>query len=313
VHIEYPTDNIYGLRNGVSSIMRSFNLVVNSISWRVRQSAIRSVVFLLAACMSASCDACGFPNFVKITPDSRYIIYQDAWYPKAYVYDTASKAKIVYDGHFTCMDAAASRVILRGPVADGLMPCWIVEFGPDGPTRTSLPPVPMGDCRDGRIIIDDDERGFIAALMEYKWSTEPLRAMRLDSGAEQWVDLPAVPQPAEGGWQHDEPYRDRHTRHLYTHTPSWPLIHDDLDSHKGVDVESFYENDKLGYKLTSPDGSYFVTIIDPRDIWRRMWLTDVATGERTMLLDKNNAGQELFMRIAGFPGGLLLTLFGVSF
>jgi len=288
-------------------------MATNPTPWRFRQLWIKLALLSLVAAMPAGCDACGFPSFVKITPDSRYIVYQDAWYPKAYIYDTGTKEKTVYDGHFACMDAAVSRVILRGPVADGLMPCWVVEFGDEGPTRTPLPAVPMGDCRDGRIIIDDDEEGFIAALMEYTWSREPLRAMRLHSGAEQWVDLPAVPQPAEGQcWRYDEPYSDSRTRHLYTHTVSAPPIPGDLDSRKGIDVESFLENDELGYKLTSPDGSYFVTVIDPRDIWRRLWLTDVATGERTMLLDKNNAGAVFLSRAVAFPGALLIAPF-VSF
>ncbi|NLE58877.1 MAG: hypothetical protein GX616_10985 [Planctomycetes bacterium] len=67
---------------------------------------------------------------------------------------------------------------------------------------------------------------------------------------------------------------------------------------------------RLQFELTSPDGTFRVTIGDLKDVWGRVWLTRQSDGRRILLLDKNDAPIQVLGAPANLCVGFFMWLFG---
>ncbi|MHC4983148.1 MAG: hypothetical protein ACYTF6_08280 [Planctomycetota bacterium] len=280
---------------------------------RIDTRSVRVIVCVglaaaVAAACCAGCNASGYPSFVKISPDSRYVIYHDSAYPKTYVYDTREDRKSVFDGRIACVDERASRLLLRTGPGGSDMSCRLIELQQDGPRLVELPALPMEGAWTARIMLAEREGGLLALLYESSWAKKPTCSKRLKDTDGRWDDS-EVPDEFQDKplWAVPEPVGGRLSGHVYM-----PLDRSfDLpeEQSEGLDVDLTVGDGFPVRKITSPDGTYVVAIGDAQDVWHRFWLTESATGRRVLLLEKNDAPYEVIRAIVNFPGGLLLALF----
>lgn len=247
------------------------------------------------------CTASGYPAFVKFSPDGRRLVYQDARYPRVYIYDLETRQKYVMKGRVASLNREVDRFILLPNRYSGRqsppdpVPCRLVTFERDGPRVERLPGLPVGSgllpivCME----LGPDQQQILATIYDSSYvvfSRRPHRDYRLKLGENEWTavrcprDFPRHP-PAEPPYI---PSGVREGRHVFCpdHSPENQAKGDNW----GFDVETeFSSNYRLGFILRSPDGSFVVRIRDIDDPWRRVTLTEVATGRKEIILNKNDA------------------------
>jgi len=270
-------------------------------------TAATAILALLALALCIGCDASGYPAFVKLSPEGRFVVYQDGRYPKTYVYDTRDGRKAVFDGRAACMNEKVSQLVLRGSPRDEEMSCRLLTFDADGVHVRDLPAMPTAGYREARVVFVGEGADLLALLYESSWADRPGRALRLAPGRSQWEEVPIPSARADQPlWAIHEPAGARLTGHVFS--PRDRSFRLPEDEYRGLDVELAFDNHDPCYVLRSPGGQYTVTIRDPDDPWRRLWLTR-ADGTRVLLLDQNDMPGRIAGAVISFPGAMLLALF----
>lgn len=271
------------------------------------------VLFVLLAVVavgsSTGCHASGYPAFVKLTPDARYVIYQDGSYPKTYVYDVQRSQKTVFDGRVACMNKVVSRLVVRGEPSRSDMKCWMITLEADGPKLVPLPVLPMSGGGIARLMFIEGGPGLVALLYDSGLTERPAYCKRLEDLSGQWAAVVIPPEFRDQPlWAAHEPIGDRLSGYVYSpRDRSFDLPESQL---KGLGVQSGVENGKHFDRINSPDRTYVVTIRDSRDVWRRVWLTETADSNRVLLLDKNDALVEVVRAVVHLPAVTFVILFG---
>lgn len=270
--------------------------------------ALVGLLAVVAVGSSIGC-ASGYPAFVKLTPDARYVIYQDASHPKTYVYDVKRSEKTVFDGRVACINKAVSRLVVRAEPSRSDVKCWMITLEADGPKLVALPVLPMSGGGIARLMFIDAGPGLMALLYDSGLPERPAYCRRLEDLSGQWAAVVIPPefhdQPLSAA---HEPIGDRLSGYVYSpRDPSFAVPESQL---KGLGVQSGVENGKHFDRINSPDRTYVVTIRDSRDVWRRVWLTEMASGDRTLLLDKNDGLVDVVRAVAHLPVALFTIAFG---
>ncbi len=263
---------------------------------------------VVAVGSSTGC-ASGYPAFVKLTPDARYVIYQDGSYPKTYVYDVERSQKSVFDGRVACMNKVVSRLVVRGEPSRSDLKCWLITLEADGLKLVALPVLPMSGGGIVRLMFIDGGPGLVALLYDSGLTERPTYCKRLEDLSGQWAAVVVPPEFRDQPlWAAHEPIGDRLSGYVYS--PRDPSIDLPDSQLKGLGVQSGVEDGKHFDRISSPDGTYVVTIRDPRDVWRRVWLTERANGNRVLLLDKNDTSAEVMRAVVHLPVAAFKLLFG---
>lgn len=275
---------------------------------RQTTAALKAILVLSAISVGVcgGCNACGTPAFVKLSPEGRFVVYQDQIYPTTYVYDVDRECKTIFNGRVSCMNKDVSRLVLRDkPDQDYQTKCRLIVLDQNGPTASELPPLPTpSNCYFACFMFIDNGPDILGLLYETHRTGESARAVRLTHNSRKWEDV-SVPKEycRSSHWKTLEPMGDRLSGHLYS-TKVLPILD------HGLDVEQVDgANYTYHYILKSPRGDYTVTIRDPSDIWNRVWLTK-ADGTRVLLLDKNDIPDRIKDYAASVPVSLFLILTG---
>lgn len=267
-------------------------------------------VVLLVGCVG--CSASGNPKFVKFTPDSRYLIFEDQAYPRVYVLDLAKRQKSILVGRVACVSDNASQFVLRPNATSKPMPCSLVTLGGEEVLVQKLPPLPVAG-RSPKAVIrfqSDDQLG--GAVYDSEYASGPASWHDLTIGETEWVpgEIPRVMAGRSAGrWYH--PVGIRRTGHVYAPAPDANVFG---SQSYGRNVELIYdEQSNLAFRIPSPDGRYAVTVRDYEDPLKRVTLTDTATDERIILLDKNDAAVDVLRMPGNLYMAIGMTLIGADF
>ena len=111
---------------------------------------MRAYLALSLTTALAGCTASGYPQFVKFSPDNRWIVYEDARYARAYAYDLQAKQKYPFTGRVACLDRDVKHLVLLPdrycgdrPAPDPV-PSWLITLDQAPPDKQPLPPLPTG-------------------------------------------------------------------------------------------------------------------------------------------------------------------------
>ena len=276
-----------------------------------RHVIARTVIIVLmsvAAGMCGGCDASGYPAFVKISPDGRFVTYQDGSHPKSYIYDAHRGRKVVFRGRVACMNENVSLLVLRGEPDRREAKCQLVILEPNGPKVKDLPVLPMSNRSVVRIMFIGEGPDMLALLYDSSWAERPAQAARLTHQSRRWENVP-VPQEYcdQPLWMAHEPIGDRLSGYVFS--PRDKSFRLPEQQEPGLNVDLAFDNHCPYYSLKSPRGDYTITVRDPKDPWNRLWLTE-RSGRRVLLLDQNDMPTRVVGAIAWFPGRLFLSLFG---
>lgn len=249
------------------------------------------------------CTASGYPDFVKFSPDGRRLVYQDARYPRVYIYDLKTRQKYVLKGRIASLNREVDRFVLLPHRYTGVesppapLPCCLVTFEHGGPQVERLPGLPLGSGVLPVVVMElgPEQQQILATIYEHQsvvFRTAPHRDYLLKFGQDEWTavrcprDFPRHP-PAGPAYI---PSGVREGRHVFCPDPEPPMNQLEFKSdYWGFDVETEFRNDRIGLILRSPDGSFVVRICDIDDPWGRVTLTEVATGRKEIILNKNDA------------------------
>ena len=280
--------------------------IVRGVSW----------VLMLLPAVCAGCSASGRPEFVKFDPSGRLLLYQDAFHPRVYVYYLQTRKKHVFGGEVACVDAGVTRFVLRSRETPSPMRCSLVRLSVDEPVVEPLPPLPSrpsaGEPPSVVIAFGPGPDTLVAVVYHGLYRKTLAGYYTLRPGQEAWK-AEAVPDDLKGKfhWEWFSPVGIRDSGFVYAPIYSPPAVPKGQVS--GVNVEQVLDERGLFYRLRSPDGRFIVTVYDPDDRWKRLILTEAATGRRTVLIDKNDAARDFFMFLVELPGKIILTLLGVNF
>jgi hypothetical protein len=263
--------------------------------------------------MCSGCTTSGYPWFVKFMPASGQILCEDNRYARVYVYSLESRKKLVLTGRVACIDMATNRFVLRAEGRNNPLPCSLVTLMAEGIRVESLPAVPLPGQLPQTVMEFGPSHGTIAALnYATDYDQKPSTNCVLTIGQSSWMQE-SIPE-AVAGKPYLIYYRNINMRQGgYTFAPvhEWgPVV--PRGPVWGVDVQDTFRNNKLGFRLPSPDGKYVVMILDPDDRLGRVTLTEVATGYRTVLLDKNDAAQDALDVLGRVYAAPLMILMGVG-
>lgn len=273
----------------------------------------RALMLLPAVCVG--CSASGYPGFVKFAPGGHFLLYEDARHPRVYVYYLQTQKKHVLVGEVACVDPGVTRFVLRpGKTADPI-PCSLVKLSGNEPLIEPLPPLPTteGILPVAVIAFGPRPDTLMGVVYRSKYDNTPAAYYTLRLGQKAWK-AHAVPETMKGKrpWEWFPPVGLRDSGFVYA--PIYEPGAVPEDQKYGLNVEPA-SSDRFEpfHRLPSPDGRFIVTIGDVDDPWRRLTLTEAATGRKTLLLDKNDVPEEVFTFLVELPGRLLLTLLGVQF
>jgi hypothetical protein len=281
--------------------------------------------------VAAGCAESGHPSVVKISPDSRFVVYEDCRYARVYVYDVKAEKRHAVPGVLAFMDPSVTRLILLPDRVENLVILGqirpsLISIGEKGVVVDRLPSLP------GRPLINDlylrllAEQGEVQAII-YRCApgTDPKAGREyytLRFGQDAWLrqPFPEIPFARLNDRSHDGVLGARATGPVYAPTalPD-PAVALSAEQSSGIGVkvdrkwiERIGEKDvRLQYELTSPDETFRVTIGDLKDIWGRVWLTRQADQRRIILLDKNDAPLEVLTVPSSLCLGLFMWLFGI--
>jgi hypothetical protein len=260
------------------------------------------------------CTASGVPRFVKFSPDGRWLIYEDETYPKVYVRDFHNQKQYTYNGSVACIGPDDDQLVLAPQCISfpreyfaRRMELLLVEFGGDPPKEIRLPAliteldnVPLHLAFDGRQTIQ-------AVIHPYGADSSESRVhYQLSDWAAQWQ--PVTDGTVEIGdspdiWQSLPDGVERGGFAIAPHSEENGLTW-------GPGAEEEERGDHMVRLLRSPDRRYVVCLYDDTDIWGRMTLTDTQTGQREVILNKDNAAWDIYIAVGtvlSFPLAWLLT------
>lgn len=292
---------------------------VNSV--RYQMAALRSIApaasLALAALALAGCTASGIPRFVKFSPDSRRLVYEDYRYHRVYIFDLDTHEKHVLYGYTVSIDQQVQRFVVSGHPNrwhgwERQLAYILVVPGKAEPDETKLPPLPLGP-NAGYVCIEfgpgaDEISAFTYKSNYYHPSNTPAEVYRMAPRADAWTGVKPVPDEygplshrrvvAPGGiWEGG---------HVYC--PCWEPEGNSMKKVPGVDVEATGSGAQTTYLLPSPDGRFVVRIGDVDDPWRRVTLTECVSGAREVILDKDDGASDVLSALGMavlFPVNLL--------
>jgi hypothetical protein len=248
----------------------------------------------------AGCSASGHPDFAKFSPDGRRLVYQDARYDRAYVYDLGTRHRHEVPGHVACIDREVQRLVLlpRGiaggySAGRGPIPCTLLTISGDSLVLEQLPPLRV-NLEFAQVLLEfaPNQTSLLATIYESRYADKPDSCRLLAIGGDTWLDT-QIPEARRNTppWRIASPGGIREGRYLYhpVYDTGIPLPGGEL----GMDVEREFRNDWLTYVLRSPDGSHLLRIIDGDDPWHRLTLTDLRTMKKEVILDKNDAALDV--------------------
>ena len=110
-------------------------------------TSLRIIVLLLIA--TGLCGGCGgksgYASFLAISPDGRYVAYEDRIYLDTYLYDTVRDEKTLVDGSIVYIDEAFSVIVVRQVTLKHEARCSLLIPNPEGPVLMELPPLALTD------------------------------------------------------------------------------------------------------------------------------------------------------------------------
>ncbi len=251
---------------------------------------------LLGAFCSSGCTASGYPGFVKFSPDSERVLYDDGRYGRTYLYWIQTGDKLVFTGRVSCVDAEVRRFVLLPVECDGgratgsRTDCLLVTVADKGATVTTLPSVPEGGrvamvfCAEGALL-QASTRGYWGAIRQaWTYTTgdscwEPTSNWYHETDAPpQCFDIPGG--ALKGG-------------HVFCPLPDRARMPASVEWGRDVEVHSSSDGAMLEFRLPSPDGQYLVRVHDRDDPWLRLTLTDLRNQTKTVLLEKDDFVRDL--------------------
>lgn len=273
-----------------------------------RAPADAALVLLLTI---SGCSASGYPDFVKFSPDGRVLVYQDARYPRVYVYNLGTREKHVLKGRVACFTRGLDRFVLLADRYAGCkqprqpLPCRLVTTQRDDLIVQTLPALPI----TAKLPLISMEFGssegqqLRATVFDNQYmpdACEPGRYYTLKLGDPRWTEL-AFPEESlrKPLWQWPLPGGLRDGGHVYC------PVHDPAAVPEaemwGINVEDEFRNGRYGHVLHSPDERFIVKVNDVDDSWQRLTLIDAATGEKEIILDKNDAALDVLSFMVKIP------------
>lgn len=261
------------------------------------------------AVLLAGCTASGTASLVKLSPDGRYVLCQDAVYPTAYLYDVRTGKSTVLAGEVVYMDRTLEHLILTPCQRVGsdfeavAITPTLVEVSDGHVSRRLLPCLHPGFAMTHAYFDRDAASEEVVACLYGDQRLEPCRAYaRWRPGEAEWTitAFPEQPFAAINDYYNHGPRGARASGPVYCRVNTcgpeverigslWATEEEILDSQlqiAGVGLER-------DFSLRSPDGQYLARASDPADPWKRATLTDQTTGRKTILVEKNNAAAEV--------------------
>jgi hypothetical protein len=244
--------------------------------------------FLLAACVG--CTSSGRATFVKITPDSRWVILEDQCYAQVYWFDVRAGVRHAFPGpaRCACMSREPIRLVLqRWQGSAEELKCVLVRFEENGPVCMDLPaqrlpfydfcPVIEFGPGPNRIqVVACNGPGAHAAMVSFV----------LTIGDAQWQPA-EVPQRLREydlwrSWQRPVGVREGGHAYHFDGRHSW-----------GVDIEE-ETGGKHGWLLRSPNGRFMVRIDSVADFFPRIVLTDLESRREHVLLQRDDLSSDIW-------------------
>lgn len=292
---------------------------------------------------SSGC-ASGMPSLVKVSPDSQRVVYEDCRYARVYVHDLPTGRKQVFAGSLVYMDDTLEHLILvpQHHVTGRSIKPAIIKMSEGTAHRRELPPI-----QPGFLVLDlylnwDRDSGEATACAYGVRSGRPApdakAYLRWRPGEAVWTSLPFPDRPfaERNDYSHKGPRGARDAGPVYCPLDIPPVGSQATDSAPATRPEDFLEamekeelarsgiglSRKVTWKglfhgdpqittmLSSPDGKYLIRIGDGDDPWQRLTVTDVATGKRRILLNKNDLANEILMIPSALAFGLFLLVTG---
>ena len=255
---------------------------------------------VMTVCVSG-CSS-GVAGFVKYTPDSRHIIYNDSGYVRAYIHRVPTGKTYAFEGSLACEALDGRRWVITPAPLNSDKSLFLVSVQADRePVITRLPPLPgIGTMSSVAAAFGpDDEELYVYHCLDS--GRGKCFAFRLNMKKAKWQELQSetdrsavrertwgCPKDSIGGLGYVPPspfrYRDGSGEH----------------------VQRVKETqDRSGYRyedrLTSPDGNTYVTIRAdlPSVSWAlgsgQTTLTDVATGKTRVLISNTDLAWRLWV------------------
>lgn len=294
--------------------------------------AITCGVGLLA---SGGCTASGKALLVKISPDSRWVVCQDARYPSVHLHSIASGKSETLPGVVVYVDSTMQHLITvpskhpvayYGVAAASIQPV-LIELLDGRAIQQPLPKLAPGFEMLQVFFDRNSASGEVAACLYGGQTKAACRAyLSWKPGQAQWTALPFPERPFAEYYD----YLSKGCRGAIESgpvfcpipdvigVPAYPPGEGDSPDRYGLGLkedvrwlDQQHTKSRTTYLMTSPDGKSIIHLWDPDDPWERVTLVDVASGRKTILVEKNDAAAGVYEALVERPlavGALFLML-----
>lgn len=273
-----------------------------------RRQNLLNLAVLGVALASAGC-ASGWVRHAKFSADSRRLVYEDSRYPRVYILSLPGQETSTLDGRLLAVDTDMRRLIIGdyspgdGTDSSGWM-LWLEEtlaaplrseiravhltlvmLGDEKSECLALPDLPASGHRPAVRVRFKAEPDELFACVN-PGGNEPRRYYELKLGESAWVKRPEQFIRDEAPpWQTDKPAGILTGGYVY----SFPVYADGTGEPR-AGIDTLEERSDRGFRvqLPSPDGRWCVRIRDWEESGECASLFDTQTGEKHIILEKND-------------------------